>query len=230
MSRQITVLGKVVLAALVFALPVCASASQTDAALSVYGAFSGTTTGAGQSINTQTPANAAGGMIELRHLVHPWLGYEATYSFNRANQNYTNEPVLSCPISLGNCSEIIRSSISANAHEITGDWVFSLKLLNLHPFAVVGAGVLIDVPTWGSYAVDYPSSGSLFSSSPATSTAVKPVFVYGAGFDWGLLPHLGLRFQYRGNVSKAAALTNAIQSTNAFMNTSEPMIGAYFRF
>ncbi len=228
MSRQIAVLGKFVLATLFLAIP--ASASQTDAAISLYGAFSGTTTSGGPSTNTQTPANAAGGMIELRHLVHPWLGYEATYSFNRANQNYTNQPLLFCPVGLGICSETLSASISANAHEITGDWVFSLKLLNLHPFAVVGAGVLMDVPTGGNYAVYYPSSGSLFFPPPATSTAVKPVFVYGAGFDWGLLPHLGLRFQYRGNVSRAAALTSVVQSTNAFMNTSEPMIGAYFRF
>ncbi len=230
MSRPIAVRGKIVLAVLFLAFPVCAFASQTDAAVSIYGAFSGTTTSGAQSTNAQTPANAAGGMIELRHLVHPWLGYEATYSFNRANQNYTNQLFLPCPTGSGNCPDILGSSISANAHEITGDWVFSLKLLNLHPFAVVGAGVLIDVPTGGNYAVYYPSSSSLLSSSPATSTAVKPVFVYGAGFDWGLLPHLGLRFQYRGNVSRAAALTSVVQSTNAFMNTSEPMIGAYFRF
>jgi len=56
------------------------------------------------------------------------------------------------------------------------------------------------------------------------------VFVYGAGLDWGLIPHLGLRLQYRGNLYKAPDLTKLYTSTGAFTNTSEPMIGAYLRF
>ncbi len=212
------------LAAFLAATP--ARASQTDAALSLYGAFSGTTS---DSNVNQSPANAAGGMIELRHLVHPWLGYEGTYSFNRANQNYA-EPSFACPGLPSDCPASISSSISANANEFTGDWVFSLKLLNLRPFAVVGAGVLLDVPVAGTYTSCSNTSPSCSSGTAPTSTATKPVFVYGAGFDWGLLPHLGLRFQYRGNLYKAAALTSVIQSTNAFTQTAEPMIGAYFRF
>jgi len=56
------------------------------------------------------------------------------------------------------------------------------------------------------------------------------VFVYGAGLDWGVLPHLGLRFQYRGNLYKAPDLTKLYTSTNRFTHTAQPMIGAYFRF
>ncbi|MGA9583852.1 MAG: hypothetical protein WBQ95_00915, partial [Terracidiphilus sp.] len=63
-----------------------AAQAQTDVALSLYGAFSGTTNGNG---TTQSPANSAGGMIELRHIRNPLIGYEATYSYNRANQTYT---------------------------------------------------------------------------------------------------------------------------------------------
>ena len=54
-------------------------------------------------------------------------------------------------------------------------------------------------------------------------------FVYGAGLDWTLLPHLGLRLQYRGNLYKASDLTSAFSSTNAFTHTAEPVIGIYFR-
>jgi hypothetical protein len=39
-----------------------------------------------------------------------------------------------------------------------------------------------------------------------------------------------LRFQYRGNLYKAPDLTRLYTSTNVFTHTSEPMIGAYFRF
>lgn len=224
MPRQIAVFSKVVLAALVAAIPVCASASQTDAAVSIYGAFSNSTTG---NNVYQRQANAAGAMIELRHIVHPWMGFEGTYSFNRANQNYTSTYL--CPSQiLSSCAPT--ATASANAHEFTGDWVVSLKVLNIRPFALAGVGLLVDVPTGGYSTFSLSSSFGPPLPPFMTSNSFKPVFVYGAGLDWGLLPHLGLRFQYRGNVSKAAQLTNALGSTNAFMNTSEPMIGAYFRF
>ncbi len=202
-----------------------ASASQTDAALSLYGAFNGSTTG---NNVVQRQANAAGAMIELRHLVHPWLGYEATYSFNRANQNYTD--IYACnSLSGPGCN--FSATASANAQEFTGDWVVSFHALNVRPFALVGVGLLVDVPTGGTaYTGPFFGPGIPTQAPFMTSNSFKPVFVYGAGVDWGLLPHLGLRFQYRGNLSKAAALTNVIQSSNAFTQTAEPMIGAYFRF
>jgi len=93
--------------------------------------------------------------------------------------------------------------------------VASLKIANLRPFALVGGGLLLDVPVSGQV---------------NTSTSTKPVFVYGAGLDWGLLPHIGLRLQYRGNLYKAPDLTKLFTSTDAFTQTAEPMIGAYFRF
>jgi len=67
------------------------------------------------------------------------------------------------------------------------------------------------------------------TTAASTSTSTKGVFVYGAGIDWTLLPHLGLRFQYRGNVYKAADLTSSFSSTNAFARNSQPMIGVFFR-
>ena len=105
--------------------------------------------------------------------------------------------------------------MKADAHEITGDWVASVKLANLRPFALAGVGLLLDVPSGGQ---------------TSTSTSTKPVFIYGAGLDWGLVPHIGLRLQYRGNLYKAPDLTSLYTSTNAFTHTAEPMIGAYFRF
>jgi opacity protein-like surface antigen len=63
-----------------------------------------------------------------------------------------------------------------------------------------------------------------------TNSETKPVFVYGAGLDWAVFPHIGLRFQYRGNLYKAPDLTKLYTSTNTFTHSSEPMIGAYFRF
>ena len=185
-----------------------AASAQTDVALSLSGAFSGTTTGNGV---TQSPANQAGGMLELRHISNPLVGYEATYSYNRANRSY----FAICPNTPGFCNVAQMETVPANAHEITGDWVVSMGLANLRPFALAGVGMLMNVPA---------------GSQTGTSTSTRAVFVYGAGLDWGLLPHLGLRLQYRGNLYKAPDMVNAFQSTNAFTHTAEPMIGAYFRF
>ena len=208
--------------------------AQTSVALSGYGAFGGTTTGNGTQ---QSPANQAGGMFELRHISNPIFGFEATYSYNRANQTYSSapgdEPAAACPSSgCGSSVETVR----ANAHEITADWVPSLGVANFRPFGVLGVGLLLDVPA-ESQATAYSSCpacpvgapGTVLTTGP-TSTSTRAIYVYGAGLDWGLLPHLGLRFQYRGNLYQAPNVTNLFSSTNAFTHTAEPMAGAYFSF
>lgn len=184
-----------------------AAAAQTDAALSLYGAFTGTTTGNGVQ---QSPANQAGAILELRHIHNPLIGYEATYSWNRADEVY--RPAPGCGAA---CVTQQPAGLAANAHQISGDWVASVHIANLRPFALAGVGVLFDAPV---------------NSSGTGNTAVKPVFVYGAGADWGLLPHIGLRLQYRGNLYKAPDIANAFSSTGKFTHTAEPMIGVYFRF
>jgi opacity protein-like surface antigen len=195
------------LLALIFA---AASAhAQTDVALSIYGAFNGSTQGDGVQ---QSPSNSAGGMLELRHISNPLMGYDVTYSYNRDNQVYL--PTV-CPgegVAPG-CSPA--AAVKANAHELTGDWVVSVKIANLRPFALGGLGVLLNEPV---------------SGQSDTTSSTKPVFVYGAGLDWGLIPHLGLRLQYRGNVYKAADLSTVYRSSGAFTHSAEPMLGVYFRF
>jgi opacity protein-like surface antigen len=191
----------------VAALGCAAAGAQTDVAGSLYGAFSGTTNGNGVQ---QSPSNAAGAMLEVRHISNPIVGYEGTYSFNHATQTYSATVSCGLPCNTPNPTPVV-----ANAHELTADWIASLKIANVRPFALAGVGLLFDVPGGGQ---------------ADTTSATKPVFVYGAGLDWGLVPHIGLRFQYRGNLYKAPNLTRLFTSTGAFTQTSEPMIGAYIRF
>lgn len=199
---------------ILLAAATCAAAdAQTDVALSMYGAFSRTT----NNNNIQeSPANAAGGIVEVRHIRNSLIGYEATYSFNRANQVYTyTGPIPAfCPAP-GPCGPVPPVPVSADAHEFTGDWVISAHAGKFRPFALAGAGILVNQPT---------------SGQSGTQSSTTGVYVYGAGLDWGVLPHIGLRFQYRGNVYKAPELTNAFGSIDSFKHTAEPMIGAYFRF
>ena len=185
-----------------------AARAQTDVALSLYGTFNRTTT-YNIGLEHQDSANAAGGLFEFRHISNPLVGYEATYSFNRANQIYS----YTGPTPVGSCGCF--AAVSNNAHEITGDWLFSFPAGRLRPFALVGVGLLLNEPV---------------SGQSQTTSSNEPVYVYGAGIDWKLVPHLGLRFQYRGNVYKVPNITTAFGSNGSFVHTAEPMIGAYFRF
>jgi opacity protein-like surface antigen len=192
----------------VFLLGFCAAPAiaQTSVALSVYGAFSGATNGNGVA---ESPSNSAGGLVELRHISNPLLGWEATYAYNRANQVYHLTGDLPCPTN--DCT----AAISANAHEITGDWVPSVHIGSVRPFAVLGIGALLNEPA---------------GSQTNTTSSNKAVYVYGAGLDWRLIPHIGLRLQYRGNLYKTPDVSRLYTSTNAFTHTAEPVVGAYFSF
>ena len=203
--------------------------AQTSISGSVYGAFDGTSNGNGTQ---QSPANQAGGMFEFRHVSNPILGFEGTYSFNRADETYTDliypPASSSCPAPCGPYTQSLR--VPANAHELTADWTPSLHIANLRPFAVLGIGLLLNVPSGNQTETTINGEGMLMGSSSVSDgkTTTHPVYVYGAGLDWGLLPHLGLRFQYRGNFYSAPDLTSLYASTGAFTHAAEPMIGVYF--
>jgi len=205
-----------------------ASQAQTSVALGVYGAFNGTTSGNGTE---QSPANQAGGLFEFRQIKNPLVGYEATYSYNRGDQSLSNS-FSSPPCPTSGCS-VSTAAIANNAHEVTGDWIVSLHGANLRPFALAGGGLLLNVPSGGTVTTTTCNNlnplCSQSTSAAATRTSTEGIFSYGAGLDWELLPHLGLRFQYRGNVYKAPAIANAFSSTNAFTHNAEPVIGIYFR-
>src|SRR5580698_4422379 len=86
---------RTILFAGMLALTGVASQAQTSVALGVYGAFNGTTSGNGTE---QSPANQAGGLFEFRQIKNPLVGYEATYSYNRGDQGFSNFPLPPCPV------------------------------------------------------------------------------------------------------------------------------------
>jgi len=187
-----------------------AARAQTDVALSVYGTFTGTTNYNG-GLEHQKAVDTLGGMFELRHISSPLIGYEGTYSFNRANQEYWYTGGVPAGFPPG----IFVNALSANAHQITGDWVFSAHAGNFRPFALAGAGLRLNEPA---------------SGQSQTKSASEPVYVYGFGVDWKIVPHFGLRLQYRGNLYKAPAISTAFGSNGSLMHTAEPTIGAYIKF
>jgi len=196
--------GKLLLSALTLVSCSALASAQTDVGLTIYGSFSSKTDANGVTIS---PASSAGGMLAVRHIANPILGFEGTYSFNHANQRYH------CGVP---CGDISVATVKADAHEVTFDWVPSVKVANLRPFGLLGVGALINVPQSGQTAFE-------------TKTSTDLVYVYGAGLDLGLIPHFGLRFQYRGNLEKTPDVTELFTSIDKFRHTAKPMIGIYIR-
>lgn len=203
--------------------------AQTTVAASATGVFRHSTSANG---TTQNPSNAAGFLLEVRHIWNPLMGIEATYSFHKADEDYSKQVQVPVP----GLTESITAKVPANAHEVTADWVASFSLANLKPFALAGYGLLLDVPTTGNVTATTTTCGNVSTNcsqstgSIPTQTQAKGVFVYGAGVDVTLLPHIGLRLQYRGNVYKAADLAKEFTSTDKFTQDAEPMAGVFIRF
>lgn len=188
------------------------ASAQTDVGLSAYGAFNGLAKTSNFNSEYLNPANAMGGMLEVRHIHSPMIGFEATYSLNRANQRYDS---FFFPVSPGPVNG--ESSISAFSHEIAGDWVFTdslTKSKSVQIFTLVGAGIQITVPSGSS------------NNTQSSSTAA---YIYGAGVDWQKFQHYGLRVQYRGDIHKAPQIDSGFPF-HSFIHTAEPMVGVYFRF
>jgi len=188
--------------------------AQTDVALSGYRTFASSTTGSGTK---QTPTDSEGGLFEFRHIANPLVGFEFEVAFNPANQSYiaTNATPPTCYPTGTTGSTCPQLEVSGGATEFGGTWIFSKKIGNVRPFALGGAGFIVTVPGSSPYSV---------------TTVMRPDFIYGGGMDWSFMPHLGLRLQVRGNMSKAPDLSNLFNSTTKYTQVYEPMGGVFYRF
>jgi hypothetical protein len=185
------------------------SVAQTDVGLSGYFAMTNATSGNGTK---QTPTNAPGGMLELRHIQNSFVGYEMAFSYNPADQSYAPNGA-SCGLVCGNPNP--PTKITGNAAEVSIDYVVSKKMGNLRPFAVGGLGFFIAVP----------------GATPfGNNTSVRPTYVFGGGVDYGFGSHLGVRVQVRDNMYKAPNTSSIYPATGVFTYSLEPMGGVYYRF
>ena len=190
--------------------------AQTDVAASLLGAFSTASNG---SSTSQTASSSAGVLLEGRHSFNSALSFELTYSWQPVSESYVSTVQIA-----GLCSPLPDClygppSVSANAHTFTADWIPEKSTGKFRPFAVLGGGVALFVPTGGQ---------------SNTLSATKPVFVFGLGTDWARWKRFGLRVQYRGNLYSAPLLTNQylalFPSTGSLMLTNEPTLGMYYRW
>ncbi|MGA7339836.1 MAG: hypothetical protein WBE72_15580 [Terracidiphilus sp.] len=186
------------------------SESEFDIGASFYKAFNHSSSGYG---TVQTPKNSAGGMLEVRYIDKPLVGFEFTYAYNPADQTFAPAPPPNCALNY-TCNNPA-TALKAKANEIGLDWVLSKKFGSFRPFAVGGLGFFITSPANSVYNVN---------------TVVRPVYIYGGGVDWAFLSHFGLRFQFRDNLYKAPNLSSFYPSTGIFTHTAEPMGGIFMRF
>lgn len=182
--------------------------AQFDISAGYYEAFTSSSTGTGTK---QVPTDSGGEIAEVRYVRSPLFGVGMSYSYNRANQTFEPNGT-NCQYTCQNPTTVL----TGKASEIALNWVPSLKVgKNLRPFAIGGVGFFITSPGNSTYEVD---------------TIVRPVFVLGGGVDWTVLPHFGLRLQYRDNLYKAPNLSALYPATGAFTSSSEPTGGLFFRF
>lgn len=107
------------------------------------------------------------------------------------------------------------TDVKANANEFGASWVVSLPVLILRPFVLGGIG--------GTYF--HPDS-----DQPDVASKTELTYIYGGGLDITLIPHFGLRLQYRGNIYKAPNMLTTVLSTGVYTHTAEPMAGLYLKF
>jgi opacity protein-like surface antigen len=174
-----------------------------EGAVNIFGQFSGTSNGNGVQ---DKPTYSLGVLANVRQSFHPWLGYEVNYGYTRYTERYAT-PVF--PV-----------HVQDNMHEASGAYLVqgpSIPFLGLQPFGGVGLGALVFLPT--------TVGGQKYNQQ------TRLAFLYEFGVNYPILTsHLGLRLQYRGLSYKTPDFNASLLTTNARRQTSEPSVGAYFRF
>jgi hypothetical protein len=110
--------------------------------------------------------------------------------------------------------------VQDNMHEVSGAYLVqgpTIPILGLQPFGAVGVGALIFLPT--------TVGGQRYNQQ----TRIPLLYEFGVNYPI-LTSHLGLRLQYRGLSYKTPDFNSSLLTTNARRQTSEPSVGAYFRF
>jgi hypothetical protein len=192
---------------LLVAGPASQAFSQTlrnfDGALSAFGQFSGTTNGNGIE---DKPTYSTGVLATARQSLHFWLGWEVNYGYTRFAERFK--------------TPTYGIQVQENMHEVTGAYLVqgpTIPILGLQPFGAVGVGTLVFLPT--------TVGGQRYNQQ------FRVPILYEVGVNYPILTsHLGVRLQYRGLSYKTPDYNQEQTTTGTRRQTSEPSVGAYFRF
>lgn len=199
--------------------PVASAEDQIDVGVNFYQAMDSSSTAAGV---IQTPSNAPGGMLEIRRIQNPLVGYEFTYSYNALNEVYAPAASPACGTHCSNAPQ----KVPNKANTIGFSWVFSTKYHSLRPFATGGVGFMFNAP---SYSVPVGQSRTQ-TNTYFVNNVNRIVWLYGAGVDYTLTPHWGLRAQFRGAMYRTPNLTYAFPAQGVNTQTNMPMGGIFYAF
>jgi hypothetical protein len=172
-----------------------------DGAVSVFGQSTGTVNANGIRDH---PTESMGALATVRQSLHPWLGYEVNYSYTRFTERFSNIPF----------------GVQNNVHEVSVAYLVqgpTIPILGLQPFATVGSGALIFLPT--------TVGGQKYNKQ------TRVPLLYEVGVNHPIFTsHLGLRFQYRGLLYSTPDFNAPSLTTNTKRQTSELSLGAYLHF
>jgi outer membrane immunogenic protein len=177
-----------------------------DASLGFAGVFAKQSTGNGTILN---PTSSGAFVGSFRYRFNPTHSVEFNYASTRDSQVYTT----------GANQFRIMSKVS----EYSFAYVLNIfPKRKFEPFLFAGAGALVFNPG-NTYINTYPLPVSV-------SKQTELALLYGAGVDYRVVPHIAVRFQYRGLVYKAPDFGGPNFLTSARGAWAEPSIGVVFRF
>ncbi len=192
---------------------------ETDIGFNFYEDINSSTTAKGI---TETPINSEGGMLEIRQIRSPFIGYEVTYSYNPADETIAPTAAPSCGT---NCN-LPPQRLPSGASTVGLDWILSAKFGALRPFVAGGGGFFIDEP---SYSVTVGQS-PVITNTYATNGIVRPAFLFGGGVDFNLSRHFGVRAQYRSVLYRVPNLATSFPALGVNTQTQMPMGGIFYAF
>lgn len=158
--------------------------------------------GNGQKYDT---TNSGGFLLGYSYQFNSWAGVEGNYGYTRNTQNYF--------------ALTGTSTLQSDVHEVTGAFVAHIPLAvhGVRPYALAGGGALVFNPTTA-----YFVAGS--------QRQTRGAFVYGAGVDFDLVRHFGVRAEYRGLIYKAPDFTLDSLNVDKFTHLAQPSAGFFFKF
>jgi opacity protein-like surface antigen len=155
------------------------------------------------------PTNSAGPLVTLRFRFNAKHSIVANYSITHDSQIYTVGPNI----------ERIQTAVS----EFSAAYVFNpIQIGKFEPFLMAGAGQL-----------NFDPGNTFINTFQVPVAAVKQdalTYLYGAGVDYRVRPHIAVRLQYRGLIYRVPDFKNFTLFTGALGQMAEPSIGVVFRF
>jgi opacity protein-like surface antigen len=205
LKRNVITRAAVTAGAFLLLLSISAVAQDGRSEISVQGTGFFTKDSDNNGIQNQA-TNSGGFLVGYRYAIRRWLAAEANYGYTRNTQTYT--------------TGLASARVQSNVHEITGAAVATVPYFGrLRPFVLAGGGVLVFDPT--------SNAGATVISA---STQTRGAFLYGAGADYFLTNHWGLRAEYRGLVYKAPDFNVAGLNPDTWTHVAQPSAGIVFRF